>query len=63
MHLDRLRGGFNPLSPRDAIKHHLRCLNSIILDSRKQTKFFQQPGILERKYLQETGLPIHGNFL
>ena len=43
---------FNPLRPHDALKHHFTSL--------KTDSIFLQPRVLE---LDETGLPIHGNFL
>ena len=45
---------FNPLSPHDALKHHFT--------SPKTDLIFLPPRVLERKF-NETGLPIHGNFL
>ena len=44
----------NPLTPRDAIKHHFTSL--------KTDPIFLQPRVVERNF-HETGLLIHGNFL
>ena len=44
----------NPLSPRDALKHHFTSLETHLI--------FLQPRVLERNS-HVTGLPIHGNFL
>ena len=45
---------FNPLSPHDALKHHLTSLKTHLI--------FLQLGVLEGTF-HETGLLIQGNFL
>ena len=44
----------NPLSPHDAIKHHLTSLKTDLI--------FLQPRVLEQNF-HETGLSIRGNCL